>query len=202
MINVRSSPLRCFQDHGVTTHTHSGLPVKYDEGFYDKLEHDDNRFGFVAKHNDKIVGVITIRMRNESLFWPFITSNKMIGYIMTMSVLPSFRRKGIASALLKTLTRRCIEKFENFRLELHCLQDNTAAIQLYKQHGFKHRESLSDHYYFHGDFHDAYLLSQDLGNARPDITLGESTRSLAASSFRKFENMATYLQDQFLGCLR
>ena len=69
-------------------------------------------------------------------------------------------------------------------------------------HGFKHRESLSDHYYFHGDFHDAYLLSQDLGNARPDITLGESTRSLAASSFRKFENMATYLQDQFLGCLR
>ena len=161
MINVGSSLKTHFQAH-FTTHIYTGLPVKYDEGFYDKLEHDDNRFGFVAKHNDKIVGVITIRVRNESLFWPFITSNKMIGYIMTMSVLPSFRRKGIASALLKTLTRRCIEKFENFRLELHCLQDNTAAIQLYKQHGFKHRESLSDHYYFHGDFHDAYLLSQDL----------------------------------------
>ena len=127
-------------------------------------------------------------MRNESWFWPFITSNKMIGYIMTMSVLPPFRRKGIASKLLKNATRRCREKFENFRLELHCLQDNTAALQLYKQHGFKHRESLSDHYYFHGDFHDAYLLSRISGTTDRTERLA---RAHAVSQHRPFVNSRT-----------
>jgi ribosomal protein S18 acetylase RimI-like enzyme len=139
----------------------------------------------------KVVGVVTVRVREEGGFWSYFSSNKkMIGYVMTVCVLSTFRRKGIASKLLNMLTSYCRKRFEYLKLELHCLQDNIAAITLYKKHGFQNQLALSEFYFFDGTHHDAYYLSQDL------IPQRHTTRK------EKDQTLVEYIQNRLFSCMR
>ena len=165
----------------------------------------------ISTTDEKIAGVILVRVREESVFWPFLTSSKTtIGYIMTICVSSAFRRKGVASSLLEHLRVHFKKQFESFKLELHVLQENTAAINLYKNHCFQNRRSISDYYFFHGDFHDAYHFVLDASgtsekedtNDSKTSSLGESTRTIAFTSYRRLENTMMYVQDMFASCIR
>lgn len=179
--------------HYIIHYTQStGLPIKYGDAFYDKLVSKKERFGFVAVSPlSKVVGVVTVRVREEGGFWSYFSSNKkMIGYVMTVCVLSTFRRKGIASKLLNMLTSYCRKRFEYLKLELHCLQDNIAAITLYKKHGFQNQLALSEFYFFDGTHHDAYYLSQDL------IPQRHTTRK------EKDQTLVEYIQNRLFSCMR
>jgi len=77
----------------------------------------------VAKDNEKTVG--------------YVGSNNILGevFITNIAVSDSFRRKGVATALLNELIERC--KNENaLYLTLEVRKSNISAIKLYEKLGF------------------------------------------------------------------
>jgi ribosomal protein S18 acetylase RimI-like enzyme len=90
---------------------------------------------FEAWHDHKLVGLIAAYFNDVA---------KQDGYITSVSVIPAYKGKGIASALMK----RCIEfarqqHFRHITLEVH--EKNDQAIQLYKKFNFtifEHRNAL------------------------------------------------------------
>ena len=76
--------------------------------------------------------------------------------IGSIAVLPEFRRKGIASGLLKVLCGTCsINGIQDIELEVRV--SNTAAIELYKRFGFK-ITGVRKGYYQDGE--DAYNMAR------------------------------------------
>jgi len=75
-------------------------------------------------------------------------------HIGNVAVLPDYRRRGLATKLLKHLFKRCAKAgINNFTLEVSV--SNTAAIGLYAAHGFEEK-GLRKRYYKNGD--DALIM--------------------------------------------
>lgn len=69
--------------------------------------------------------------------------------IAQIAILPSFRRHGYASIMLKEILDDCYAKHvSNITLEVR--EHNIAAIKLYEKFGFK-VETIKEHYYTNGD---------------------------------------------------
>ena len=85
---------------------------------------------FVAEVGGKIVGVCWSRIMNDYGHIDDETPS------LALSVLKNFRRRGIASALMKKLCTRLAEK--NFkRVSLAVQKENSAAVKLYRKLGFE-----------------------------------------------------------------
>jgi ribosomal-protein-alanine N-acetyltransferase len=65
-----------------------------------------------------------------------------IGWIATIGVLPDYQRKGIATALM----RECESRLEVTRIRLSVRAGNLAAIQLYKERGYRQIGQWSRYY--------------------------------------------------------
>ena len=101
----------------------------------------------VAQHGDRIVGYII-----------GVQSKWGEGHIISVAAHPSFRRRGVASALLTELLRKFKNKgAKTVRLEVKV--SNLPAINLYKKFGFK-PVGLIKGYYPSGE--DAYLMVVEL----------------------------------------
>ena len=112
---------------------------------YELLENPFS-FLYVAIEEEKIVGFID--------FW--ITFD--IGQLNQIAVLPSFRRKGIASVLLEKAFQMMYEKrVVNVTLEVR--YHNEKAIQFYQKHGFI-KTLTKKAYYDNGD--DAYYMERGM----------------------------------------
>lgn len=61
-------------------------------------------------------------------------------YITTISVLPTFQKKGIAQLLLDRLLKICVEKSTISRIELEVAESNSPAIKFYRKNGFQLKE--------------------------------------------------------------
>jgi|SRR5579871_1218660 len=85
-----------------------------------------------------------------------IASRTVVGYIIirqdrwgaeivSLAVLPSWRRRGIGRTLLMTAIRRARRSTSiSIRLMVHV--DNTAATQFYYRHGFRRAGRVPDYY--------------------------------------------------------
>jgi ribosomal-protein-alanine N-acetyltransferase len=114
------------------------------------LLRDYNTISKVVRKEGKIAGFIISRidvMRNES-----------VGHIMTIDVLPEYRRQGIAFRLMleveAVLKNRGINEC---RLEVR--EGNAAAIGLYKKLGYKKIVVLENYY---RNAHGLYLRKRPL----------------------------------------
>jgi ribosomal-protein-alanine N-acetyltransferase len=76
-----------------------------------------------------------------------------LGWITTLAVLPAYRRKGIAQALLET----CEQKINLPRVRLCVRRSNSAAIALYQQAGYR-QAGVWPAYYHDGE--DALVLEK------------------------------------------
>jgi len=76
-----------------------------------------------------------------------------LGWITTLAVLPTYRRKGIAQALLEA----CERKMDLPRVRLCVRRSNTAAIALYQRAGYS-QASVWPAYYHDGE--DALVLEK------------------------------------------
>ena len=89
---------------------------------------------FVCFYKDKIVAIITYnpysRRRNGSI------------YMVNLTVLPEYRRKGIAKNLILHATKYYLNKGETKMLSLNVDKDNTSAIQLYLNVGYEIKEPI------------------------------------------------------------
>lgn len=106
--------------------------------------------GFVWEANGQIVG-------NVSLI-PFFKNGRKIYLIANVATHPDYRRRGIARALTEAAMQRAREK-QAASIWLHVREDNTGAVNLYRDLGFQERarrtnwfasSSASSHAHGHG----------------------------------------------------
>ena len=106
---------------------------------------DYNAIGLAARTNGEITGFIVARVENQK--------NTQYGHILTVDVVPSHRRKGIAQKLLREIEAIFKEKgIKESHLEVR--EDNVAASNLYQKLGYR-KEGKLDKYY--GDAHGLCL---------------------------------------------
>jgi ribosomal-protein-alanine N-acetyltransferase len=106
---------------------------------------DYNAFGLAARINGEIAGFIIARID--------IGRNVTSGHILTIDVLPSHRRKGIAQKLLCEIETIFKERgIKECRLEVR--EGNVAASNLYQKLGYKKVGRLEKYY---GNAHGLYL---------------------------------------------
>ena len=80
------------------------------------------------------------------------------GHIVSLAVLPNWRRKGIASQLVEELYR-IFRKYGKKRVKLEVRLSNKAAITLYENLGFERRKIVKKYY---EDGEDAVMMKKRL----------------------------------------
>ena len=86
-----------------------------------------------------------------------------IGYLVTMDVLPKYRRRGVASALLRETESR-LDAARAVEVWLETATDNEPAIAFWQKHGYR-KQGVRKGYYPGG--RDAYTMRKVL-LSRPD----------------------------------
>jgi len=89
---------------------------------------------FEAWDQNELVGLIAAYFNDEKFYKGFITN---------VSVLDSYRGKGIAQSLIENCIRYA-KKYQFSRIELEVYNKNIAAISLYKKYGFQIVEQIKD----------------------------------------------------------
>lgn len=124
---------KCFEKEAFTKRQIASILANY------------NSIGLVAKVNGEIVGFVIGMLRQEK--------GKTVGHILTIDVLPEYRRKGIGLRLLKALENIFRGKGANISV-LEVREDNIAALRLYQKLGYEKVERLE---YYYGDVHGIFL---------------------------------------------
>lgn len=101
----------------------------------------------VVEKNGNIVGYIIGLIRLGGL-----------GHIVSLAVDPKERRKGYGTLLLNTILKK-FKKLKVHKVRLEVRVSNTAAINLYKKHGFKIARIIKN-FYLNGE--DAYVMVKTL----------------------------------------
>ena len=101
------------------------------ESYYSDTFKNDSYISYIAKSGDEVVGIGGMLLNNQA--GNFKNPSGKIGYIMNMYTVPSFRKKGICSAILKKLSAEA-EKRGITLLELHATKEGEPV---YVQQGFK-----------------------------------------------------------------
>ncbi|UCD98495.1 MAG: GNAT family N-acetyltransferase [Chloroflexota bacterium] len=98
-----------------------------------------------ASHDGKMVGFIAADIRRR----------EKTAWISTLGVLPDYRRKGIATALLKA----CEERIQVVRIRLSVRASNEPALRLYTRVGYR-QYGIWARYYVDGE--DALIFEKSL----------------------------------------
>lgn len=81
----------------------------------------------------------------ESAGFIVAESREKLGHIITIDVLPKFRRHGLGSLLLNAAEKR-LQESGSLQVELETATDNTPAHTFYKRHGYVQTDTLPDYY--------------------------------------------------------
>lgn len=133
------------------------LPENYTNYFFMELHKRFPETFLVAEENGEIVGYVMCRIETGLLGFGFRGIIKK-GHVVSIAVLPSHQRKGIGSALMmKVMGNMRLHNAKQCFLEVRV--SNTAAVNLYKNLGFKITREIRGYYV---DREDAYVMSREL----------------------------------------
>ncbi|KAM0683353.1 hypothetical protein MDAP_001774 [Mitosporidium daphniae] len=147
------------------------LPISYSDSMY-RIICENTRFSRMALREGRFpTGSITARIESPAITGvsfakPGQNPEKHV-YIMTIGVLPLYRRFGIGSHLLKELEVEAKtfnsegHPFHLTALLLHVQYNNTAAIEFYSRNGFKMVKDIPN-YYVTVQPRRAYLLAKEI----------------------------------------
>lgn len=157
------------------------FPVEYPDSWYTDITSDKRFHSLAAIINDKIVGLLVsevkarARLHREdstilSSAFPSITQ---VAYILSLGVVSTFRRLGIATALLTNLLNylNTHEKLSVKAVYLHVLASNTSAISFYEKHNFRRHEYLPYYYAIRGKGKDGLSYVLYINGGQPPWTL-------------------------------
>jgi len=139
------------------------FPIKYSDGFYRELLGDDyiTVLAFaIEEKTAKLVGVATGRSQDRHSGCRRINE----GYISTLGVSPSWRRKGLGKFILFVIAELLRRERKCEIISLHVEATNQAAIQMYQRGGYVVTERLHNHYHFGGSYHDALAMIKTAGS--------------------------------------
>lgn len=133
------------------------LPENYTDRFFVDLHRRFPKTFIVAEAEGQVVGYAMCRIETGLSIFGLRGLIKK-GHIVSLAVMPNYRRRGIGEALV----REVMENMRSYKAEqcfLEVRKSNRSAIKLYKNLGFQISRTLT-HYYADGE--DAYLMSIDL----------------------------------------
>ncbi|AFZ71038.1 ribosomal-protein-alanine acetyltransferase [Caldisphaera lagunensis DSM 15908] len=157
------------------------LPENYWYGFYKFVLDRWGDIFLIAELNGKIIGYIMNRIEDtrdpvllgkenelshnkekkksfdnimSSLKNVFSESHK-VGHVISIAVLPEYRKKGIGTALLKEAISRMKDNYNAESVYLEVRVSNNDAISLYKKMGFEEVRIIKEYY---RDGEDAYVM--------------------------------------------
>ncbi len=132
------------------------LPENYPDSFFMGIFKRFPKTFLVAEKEGKVVGYAMCRI--EQRFGSRLFGGSKRGHLISIAVLPNFRRIGIASALMKRVMRGLMDyNCETLFLEVRV--SNVAAIELYKKLGFDIDRKIR---YYYADGEDALVMSKPL----------------------------------------
>ena len=138
----------------VTYINNACLPENYSDHFFVDLHRRFPETFIVAEENGEIVGYIMCRVETGLSSFGFRGLIKK-GHIVSVAVLPSYRRKGIGEALVaKAMESLQFYKAKQCFLEVRVT--NTAATNLYRKLGFQITRTIRNYY---ADGEDAYVMT-------------------------------------------
>lgn len=157
------------------------LPVRYSPAFFQRACEDRGGRRLAAVATDGADGAaVAFVLAVEHRLWR--VSEDLVGedglrgdsaaaalYIQTLGVTASWRRRGLARALLAWLCAHYVRPHVR-AVYLHVLEANVSARALYERAGFEVVAVLPAYYSFHGARHDARLLRACVHGARPPPT--------------------------------
>jgi ribosomal-protein-alanine N-acetyltransferase len=133
------------------------LPENYSDYFFIDLHERFSQTFIVAEENGEVVGYIMCRVELGLSNFGFGGVIRK-GHVVSVAVLPQYRRKGIGEALIK----EAIEGMHLYNAKQCFLEvriANTPAIDLYKKLGFQVTRTIHSYY---ADGEDAYVMSRKL----------------------------------------
>jgi ribosomal-protein-alanine N-acetyltransferase len=135
------------------------LPENYTDYFFIDLYHRFPETFIVAEENGKVVGYIMCRIEVGLSNFGFKGLIRK-GHIVSVAVLPPYRRKGIGEALVaKAMEGMQVYNAKQCFLEVR--MTNEPAINLYKKLGFEVTRAIHGYY---ADGEDAYLMSREISS--------------------------------------
>lgn len=132
------------------------LPENYTDYFFIDLYQRFPETFIVAEENGKVVGYIMCRIEVGLSTFGFKGLIKK-GHIVSVAVLPPYRRKGIGEALIvKAMEGMQLYNAKQCFLEVR--MTNEPAVNLYKKLGFEITRTIHGYY---ADGEDAHLMSRE-----------------------------------------
>ena len=134
------------------------LPENYTYFFFNSILQNYPKTFLVAEIDGDIAGYIMCRVERG-----FSKLSKLnlarLGHVISIAVLPEYRRKGIAKALLTRAMKVLKEEYDCEEVYLEVRVSNQPAITLYRKLGFE-IVKISRRYYVDGE--DAYIMARRL----------------------------------------
>jgi len=133
------------------------LPENYTDYFFIDLHQRFPETFIVAEENGTIAGYIMCRIEvGLSNFG--LTGLVRKGHVVSIAVLPQGRRKGIATALIKTAIDG-MRYYKSKQCFLEVRVTNGSGVSLYKKLGFEISRTVNGYY---SDGEDTYVMSKKL----------------------------------------
>ncbi|MET1101813.1 MAG: ribosomal protein S18-alanine N-acetyltransferase [Pyrodictiaceae archaeon] len=133
------------------------LPEHYPRWFWENHLRNWGAAFYVAEVEGRVVGYVMPRV--EYGFGVIVHGLIRRGHIISIAVLPEYRRRGIGTALMKAAMHALKEVYKCREVYLEVRVSNTPAIRMYEKLGFK-KIQVIPFYYLDGE--DAYLMAREL----------------------------------------
>ena len=133
------------------------LPEHYPEYFWRELASTWRDLFLVSEINNRIVGYSVSRIEIDEGF--FRSNVVKRGHVISIAVLPEYRRKGVGTALMSETMKRMKERYNAEEVMLEVRVSNYPAIELYKKLGLVIVRIVPG-YYMDGE--DAYIMAKPL----------------------------------------
>lgn len=133
------------------------LPENYTAFFFLDLHERFPKTFIVAEENGRIVGYIMCRIETGMSTLQFLGVTKK-GHVISIAVMHGNRQHGVGRALLQEAVRAML-LYGAKECYLEVRKGNTAAVNLYKQMGFRITRTMHSYY---ADGEDAYQMARKL----------------------------------------
>jgi ribosomal-protein-alanine N-acetyltransferase len=122
------------------------LPENYSNMFFMELYKRFPETFIIAEKDGQIVGYVMCRVEGGFSGLGFRRFGARKGHVISVAVLPEYRKRGVGSALMKEVLQAMSTHYEAESCYLEVRASNTSAINLYKKAGFEVERKIRGYY--------------------------------------------------------